>query len=80
MIENFEKDCTIDFTNNRFILINDKYQSEQVISIHQVEYFRKQGFRLTDIAKNELEEAQYQEAINHYLGVDEAYSQTNRKA
>jgi len=55
MIE-FEQHCTIDFTNDRFILFNDKYQSEKVISIEQASYFNKQGFRFTDIARSELED------------------------
>ena len=79
MIEYFEEHCTVDFTNGRFILLNSKYQSEQIISLHQAAYFNKQGFRFTDIAKNELEEEQAQEWYDNYIGDDETYSKTNAK-
>lgn len=65
---------TIDFSNNRFILFDNKHRSEQIISVHQAAKFDQEGFKFTDVARNELEEAQYDEAIAHYLGDDEAYS------
>lgn len=51
-----------------------------MISEHQAAYFDKNGFKFTDIARNELEEAYYEEAMEHYLGDDEAHSQTSGKA
>ena len=69
----------IDFANNRFILFDNKHRSEHIISIHQAARYDSQGIKFTNIARNELEEAQYEEALHHYLGDDEAYSQTNRK-
>lgn len=80
MIDYLNKNCTIDFNNNRFILFDNKHRSEQVISIHQAAYFDQHGFKFTDIARNELEEAQYEEAFHHYIGDDEAHSQTDLKA
>lgn len=80
MIDYLNENCTIDFSNNRFILFDKKHRSEQVISEHQAAYFDKNGFKFTDIARNELEEAYYEEAMEHYLGDDEAHSQTSGKA
>lgn len=71
MIDNLNtSDYAINFDNDRFILFNAKDRSEHVISIHQAAAFDHQGVKFTAIARHELEEAQYEEAIAHYLGED----------
>jgi hypothetical protein len=80
MIDHTSKNYTIDFNNNRFILFDNTHHSEQIISVDQAAKFKEEGLTFTAISKDELEEAQYDEAIAHYLGDDETYSQTSSKA
>jgi hypothetical protein len=66
-------EAIVDYNYNRFILI-DKNKTEHVISTTQATKLQTAGHMFTDIATNELEEAHYEEAMEHYLGADEAYS------
>lgn len=67
-MNNTQENCIIDFSNNRFILFDNNHKTEHIISIHQASQYDQQGFKFTAVAKNELEETQYDEAIAHYLG------------
>jgi hypothetical protein len=66
-------EATVDYNYNRFIL-TDKNKTEHIISTRQATKLQTAGHTFTDIATNELEEAHYAEAMEHYLGADEAYS------
>ena len=62
----------IDFNNTRFVLINNK--DEHIISLQQARQFANDGVKLTETAKNEIEEADAQDWYDHYVGDHEGDS------
>tara|TARA_B110001450_G_scaffold236470_1_gene241944 strand:- start:149 stop:397 length:249 start_codon:yes stop_codon:yes gene_type:complete len=66
MMDNLNSNSMIDFNNTRFVLINNK--DEHIISIDQAGRFKQEGIRLTDTAKDALEEADEQAWYDHYVG------------
>ena len=75
----------IDYSPERwFVLINTKHNSEFEISVEEVAKYETgwdtNCVKFTKIAKDELEEIQYNEAIAHYLGEDKTHPQANAEA
>jgi hypothetical protein len=60
------KEATIDFDNTRFVLFNNG--DENIISLDQTRRFKQQGVKLTENAKNAIEEADEQAWYDHYVG------------
>lgn len=77
MTEYLNKNSTIDFNNTRFVLINNK--DEHIISLQQARQFANDGVKLTETAKNEIEEADAQDWYDHYVGRAEELSRQNAK-
>lgn len=72
MTEYLNKNSMIDFNNTRFVLINNK--DEHIISLQQARQFANDGVKLTETAKNEIEEADAQDWYDHYVGDHEGDS------
>lgn len=60
------KEATIDFNNTRFVLLNNK--DEHIISLQQTRQFANDGVKLTENAKDAIEEADEQAWYDHYVG------------
>jgi hypothetical protein len=67
----------IDFNNTRFVLINNK--DEHIISLQQTRQFANDGVKLTENAKDAIEEADEQAWYDHYIGRAEELSRQNAK-
>ena len=69
----------ISFVNTRFILYDQKYKTEHVISLEQVrKLVKEQNITLTRTAQDELEEIDAQDWYDHYVGDHEGGTWENR--
>ncbi len=69
----------ISFANTRFILYDQKYKTENVISLEQVrKLVKEENITLTRTAQNELEEIDAQDWYDHYVGDHEGSAWENR--
>ena len=69
----------ISFANTRFILYDQKYKTENVISLEQVrKLVKEQNITLTRTAQDELEEIDAQDWYDHYVGDHEGSAWENR--
>ena len=69
----------ISFANTRFILYDQKYKTEHVISLEQVrKLVKEQNITLTRTAQDELEEIDAQDWYDHYVGDHEGGTWENR--
>ena len=60
------KNAMIDFNNTRFVLLDNA--DEHVISVDQARKFKHEGIKLTENAKDAIEEADEQAWYDHYTG------------
>lgn len=60
------KEAMIDFNNTRFVLLNNG--DENIISLDQAYRFKQEGIKLTENAKDAIEEADEQAWYDHYVG------------
>ena len=59
----------ISFANTHFILYDQKYKTEHVISLNEVrKLIKEQNITLTRTAQDELEEIDAQDWYDHYIG------------
>lgn len=71
---NSSMEPTVDYNYNQFVLI-DQNKTEHIIGRRMADVLYGTGFCFTDAATHELEEAHYEEAMEHHLGADEACPQ-----
>ena len=60
------KNAMIDFNNTRFVLLDNA--DEHVISVDQARKIKHEGIKLTENAKDAIEEADEQAWYDHYTG------------
>ena len=69
----------ISFANTHFILYDQKYKTEHVISLDEVrKLVKEQNITLTKTAQDELEEIDAQDWYDHYVGNHEGSAWENR--
>ena len=69
----------ISFANTHFILYDQKYKTEHVISLNEVrKLIKEQNITLTRTAQDELEEIDAQDWYDYYVGDHEGSAWENR--